>query len=592
MVTYPKDFIGPIPPTVQPTPQTPQGNLTATMTTPPPTTTTPEGLQFAPPPTATQNTGQSNQFGLAQVMGALETQTTKNNALMTQRNLLLKHLYDQPLTPEEQQQLDPTLLPAVQKNDRSQIDMSLRLISDEIKGRTGTLDSSVKFLADAYHQQVADTETAKQNAISNVLDFAKTYGSNARSAMESLYGKEYVDKLAGMGINVDAFAAVPTITQTQAGIEVTPTLGNQVGSIGKLPTYDTATTNPTLNRPTRNQNPGNIKYSSATAQYPGVIGVESRPASDGGNFLIFDSVQSGLNAIGLLLQNGKSYQGVTAEKAIKAYSGGSYGAMAVGLDPKADFQSQIADETTKDAVVQAIAQREGFSGGGASTPKLSDEAIDLAANQYITTGQMPALGVGSSPQVRAARTAILNRAAELASGTIPGVNKAKLAALGSTLTEQTKYLNTIQRSINTVDDNLKILQEAATHVNNSGAPIVNQLTNNVKLKTGDGALNAFRAAIQTVRAEYSQILARGGQVTDAVRGEANTLIPDNISLAQLNKVIDVLKQEAQNVVGNAQTQVDTVQGQMDGILTGGKTPNTSTTPTGTSYQDYLKSIGQ
>lgn len=587
------------------TPGTPAGSLAGTMATPqaPQAPAAPAAPAQAP----AQNTGQSNQFGLSQVMTALEDKTKANNALMTQRNLLLKHLYDQPLSPEEQAKLDPTLLPAIKGNDRSQIDLSLRLIGDEIAGRTGTLDQSVQYLTSAYNTQQQNLETQRNDAINTVSDFVKQYGSNAKTALTSLYGQAYVDQLKNIGINLDTFGGVPTLAQTTSGIAVTPTFGNPVGNILGLQSFDTHAANPTLNRPTRNNNPGNIKVSDFSKNFPGVIGVESTAAADGGNFLIFDSPQAGLNAIGSLLQQGKSYQGVTAEEAMRRYSGGydkngklngkGYGAAAVGLDPKLGFQDQIKDPATLDAVTQALAQREGFAGAGTTSTAtgLSSAAIDLAANQYLTTGQMPSLGLGSTAQVRAARTAILNRAAELGGGSIPGINKAQLGSLTSSLTEQTKYLNTIQRSINTVDDNLKILQEAASKVNNSSVPAINQLTNDIKLKTGDGALNAFKTAIQTVRSEYGNILARGGTVTDTVRGEAAQLIPDNITASQLNQVIDVLQREAQNVVGNAQDQVDTIQGQMSSLITGKPlTPPGNITPTGTtgsSADDILTKYG-
>ena len=146
---------------VQTTPGTAQGSLAGTMQGA-------TGPVLAPPPVPSQNTGKSNQFGLAQVMSALEAKTTSNNALMTQRNLLLKHLYDQPLTPEEQKNLDPTFLKSIQGNDRNQIDLSLRLISDEIAGRTNSLDKSVQFLTTAYNEQVQQAESSKQEAINKL----------------------------------------------------------------------------------------------------------------------------------------------------------------------------------------------------------------------------------------------------------------------------------------------------------------------------------------------------------------------------------------------------------------------------------------
>jgi hypothetical protein len=517
----------------------------------------------------------TNPFVLSQLMSALEGQVKTNNSLMDTRNLFLKQLYDQPLTPEERAKIDPALLKTLDSGDRSQIDMQLRLISDQVQGRVGTLDQSVQYLTKAYNDSITQAETQKQNAIGNVLDFVKTYGSNAKQALISLYGQQYIDQLKSMGIDIDRFANVATLAQQQSGISPTALTGNQVGNISGLPSYDTAAANPGMNRPNRNNNPGNIKVSAWSKNLPGVIGVESRPATDGGHFLIFDSPQSGMNAIGMLLQQDSNYQNVTAEQAMKKYSGGGYGASAVGLDPTKDFQSQIADSGTLDSVVAAIAKREGFTGGGGTVgqPTIGQDAIDLAAQQYLATGQMPALGLGSNPGVVATRSAILNRAAELAQGSIPGVNKAILSAQTSALKQQTQYANTIERSINTVDANIQILESAASKVSDYNSPLLNEWQRLLQRKViGSGDLAAYTTALQTVRTEYATILGRG-TATDQTRLEAARLIPDNLSKAQLDQVIATIRQEGQNVLQNAYSQVSSLQDQMNGLLTGGSTGN-------------------
>ncbi len=140
-------------------------------------------------------------------------------------------------------------------------------------------------------------------------------------------------------------------------------LGNQEGTIKGLPAYNTRAANPGVVRSDRNNNPGNIKVSDYTKDFEGVIGVESSPAGDGGNFLIFENAEAGINAIGRLLLEGNSYQGVTAEQAIKKYNGnGGYSALNVGLDPNKNFQEQIQDPNKRYQVARAIAMAEGWSG--------------------------------------------------------------------------------------------------------------------------------------------------------------------------------------------------------------------------------------
>lgn len=169
-----------------------------------------------------------------------------------------------------------------------------------------------------------------------------------------------------------------TVSTQQAPTTIT---GPQKGTIFDLPTFDTRAANPGMTRSDRNNNPGNIKASSTTVNYPGVIGIESSPAADGGNFLIFADANSGINAISQLLLSGKSYKGVTAEQAIKKYNGnGSYGASDVGLVPNMDFQSQISDPIKRQEVASAIAKAEGFTGSNnLPTQPVSTTAQDWAS---------------------------------------------------------------------------------------------------------------------------------------------------------------------------------------------------------------------
>lgn len=177
-------------------------------------------------------------------------------------------------------------------------------------------------------------------------------------------------------------------------------------------------------RADRNNNPGNIKASKYTLAFPGVVGVEQKPAADGGNFLIFDSPESGLNAMKTLITSGNSYQGVTAEQAIKKWNGGgAYGAADVGLNPNQDIQLQLKDPNKLNSVVLAMAKAEGFSGGGMNEQDKatlagviqqmeaqgeSPDAIrkvvrgfiaDHGGDKGFTTSGNPNLGAGTSPWV-------------------------------------------------------------------------------------------------------------------------------------------------------------------------------------------------
>ena len=517
-----------------------------------------------------------NPMTLNTAMQALEAKVKSNNALMTQRNLLLKQLYDQPLTPDEQKQLDPTLLKAVQAGDRNQIDMSLRLISDEIAGRNSTLDQSVQYLTQGYTQYQQQLEQNRQDAITNVENFINRYVSaggtpaDAVNALTALYGPQYVDQLKAMGINLQALetqantpAPNPNFAPGSSAAVNNP-LGLKPG--GKFTAYSDMQTGFNAGQDlvqkyiTRNPNMTLNQFAHDWIAGPNAP-ADTKTGYNGSNLAQY---LSGILGVG-----------VTGDTPISQVGGSQNLAKAV-----ANFESPGWDKVDTSNDPNKIV----------AGTNLTQAAIDMAAQQYLTSGTMPSLGLGSSAQVRNTRTAILNRAAQLSQGTAPAVTKAKLASLQTTLSDQQKYLNTMQRAEATVDDNLQILLDGANKVNNYNSPLANEWNNLAKQRViGSGDLNSYMAAIQTVRSEYQLILARGGQVTDSVRNEANTLIPDNITRSQLAQVVATLQAEAKNVVSEAQNQVDSVQSQMGNLLGGSQTNQTP--PTG-NYQDYLKTLGQ
>jgi len=146
-------------------------------------------------------------------------------------------------------------------------------------------------------------------------------------------------------------------------------------------------------RADKNNNPGNIKASDWSMALPGVVGVEQKPALDGGHFLIFDNPQSGFNAMKALLTTGRPYQGKTAEAAIKTWNGGgAYGAADVGLNPHQDIQMQLKDPNKLNSVVLAMAKAEGFGGGSGHMGKKSyhefAQAIKAQYPQYANADDL------------------------------------------------------------------------------------------------------------------------------------------------------------------------------------------------------------
>lgn len=84
------------------------------------------------------------------------------------------------------------------------------------------------------------------------------------------------------------------------------------------------------NRPTRNNNPLNIKLGGRTKHWvdEGLATVEASPAQDGGNFLVFKDAETGLKAAEELIKS-DIYSGLSLDAALKKWSGGGYGAEIV-----------------------------------------------------------------------------------------------------------------------------------------------------------------------------------------------------------------------------------------------------------------------
>ncbi len=84
------------------------------------------------------------------------------------------------------------------------------------------------------------------------------------------------------------------------------------------------------NRPTRNNNPLNIKLGSKTKHWvdDGLATVEQAKAQDGGNFLVFKDAETGLRAAEELIKS-DIYSGLSLDAALKKWSNNGYGAEIV-----------------------------------------------------------------------------------------------------------------------------------------------------------------------------------------------------------------------------------------------------------------------
>jgi len=205
--------------------------------------------------------------------------------------------------------------------------------------------------------------------------------------------------------------------------------------------------------------------------------------------------------------------------------------------------------------------------GGTLTP----DTIDMAANMYLKTGQMPALGMGK--QAAAARQAILNRATVL--GTTPGADgqPAPSAADVANTVKDAKQLiagersfvnknGNVVRSQNVLVDHLDTLGSAADALKNNDIRAFNAMGNKFAKATGETAPTDFDGVKKIVGDELVKAIQGGaGAVFD--RKEIQESLSSANSPAQLASVVNRYKQLAKGQLQGLEKQYESQSGKKD-----------------------------
>ena len=333
--------------------------------------------QTTQPTTSTFGADAGNTQGF-QFGNILQTAIDRMNTIqpLTQaRQLLMKNIYDTPLTPDEIKQLPQEYQTMVSTGDKQEQEMGLRLLNDQISNRTGTLDQSINYLTTQYTNSQAALATAKDTLNTHLLDLQKQWQAQgydpntslqkAQQSLSLLYSK---DQLAQLGVNFPEFSFLADTgasgTSGTGGATITSPSGtsydmstyasdpnyatdfqNTLNSIGKLNTPQDITnyisqtqgspitadmvtsasqqygvgweellalTKKECNLGTsavcqNNNNPGGITWTQAYQDsHPGTSKGSARPASEGGNYVKFNTLQDGMNATAEQLANRKS----------------------------------------------------------------------------------------------------------------------------------------------------------------------------------------------------------------------------------------------------------------------------------------------
>jgi hypothetical protein len=178
-------------------------------------------------------------------------------------------------------------------------------------------------------------------------------------------------------------------------------------------------------------------------------------------------------------------------------------------------------------------------------------AIANAASRYNLDGTLPPMGMGKSASM--GRSAILNKAAELAAG-VSGEDqraaqlgfKANSAALAK-LQQQQTMVSSFEKNANL---NADMALALSGQVSRTGSPLVNTwLQAGQKSIAGDEKLAQFHAATETFVNEYAKIMSGSmgnTAVSDAARSHAHSILGTAQNQQTYAAVIKTLKAEMAN----------------------------------------------
>lgn len=209
-----------------------------------------------------------------------------------------------------------------------------------------------------------------------------------------------------------------------------------------------------------------------------------------------------------------------------------------------------------------------------ATGALTPETLDMAANVYLKTGQMPPLGMGKT--AANLRQQILNKATAIGGKGTDGTTVAPADIAGNIVTNkqdvgmQTKAVKDFStgtqgkqvNAFNTAIDHLSTMDKLSDALQGGDTKAVNAIANTVARQTGAPAPTNFDAAKQVVSAEIIKaIVASGGGVRE--REEAANNFAAANSPAQLKGVINTYKQLLGGQLNSLGLQYENTTGRKD-----------------------------
>ena len=213
--------------------------------------------------------------------------------------------------------------------------------------------------------------------------------------------------------------------------------------------------------------------------------------------------------------------------------------------------------------------REAIKEEGSGAAQFTPDALEMAAQTYLRTGQLPPMGL--SRKGADLRVQIINRATQIAADT--GIGLEGQAARQALFKANQTELNRIQgqRGVvlsfaRTAHANLAIAEGLSDKVDRSGVPVLNRwIQVGRRSVAGDKDLVAFDAAIRVGINEFAKVTssATGGGVTsDQARKEIEQMLNAAQTPEQFKAVLGVLRQDLGNRERGYDEQIAVIRGSL------------------------------
>ena len=542
----------------------------------------------APTSTSQPGAGIDDQSYLG-VLNNLNTGLQQNNTLVSQKNLIQKQLFDQPLSASELAQLPPDVRAIVQGGNQDQMKLQLQVINDSLQGRNQSVAQSIQFLTTGWENAQAQKNTEE----TNLLNYSKAYGVKPLDIVKAIYpdllqsmSPDQLQALTNLG------APLMTTTQVPSSTGGFPA-GSQVA--GSAASVNNAT---------------GIGYDAASGTYQQFSNPEDSIIATSN---LLQSYQDGSNSLGVsgdttLDQATNMYiNGTLTPQAGQGYTGADV-ASALGvsastpikqLDPTQWADAIASFETGYNATPSVSPNPPDPSTANKvdSTTGMTPNGIYQASLEYAFTKSMPSLGLGSATQTRAARFAIVNKAAAIVSAsgqTFPQL-QALYKANSAAATQTVERLAKVESVAQAMSLNFPRLESLADQVAASGTQITESdltaTTASIERKFGNTAAAGYIELLQTMRSDYSAMQAglagsRGGQFFAA---QASDAIPIGLTSAQYQNIYQQIQLSSQNATQAINGEVQNLLGTSgtSASSAAGTIPTTTSQQTNTNTNDPL-----